>query len=520
MVPLSGVGGAIRNSVHPQARLGKTLYRQIIRWCDRTGQVPFDPIPPVTLIPPLVNQTVLQQVANEWTFRRIESSTPNLNINPAETSRLHANGVILDYLPRESLVEQKKMVLPIRNASSLRGIVRAVFRMNRLGEFPEYDTECKEDVKGFGDNNDEAVKKRIQLAFEAMKSLNDLSAMLEERELEREAHWDNAGVQFFVGQVVQHKKERWRGVITGWKRSPNKGPKGGDPGKYSGESQSVEYKIEYKDVPVDDIDQEDDIIQYAVIVDVGDSHLEQHRLQASIPQSDLDVLSLANAKRLSRIRNGSLKHYFDKYDMSTCCFVPNERLAYEYPSDMQRHRDFTGLTATADMDALNPLIVDSVKCICTHLEKTIKKNLLTDSSAMQLETINSIEKSLSRIIRDAPPHTFSCQSPWSAIHYLTSLGNITHEISETMLTRRRALESMKDVKFRLGDIVKHKKYGFRGVIISWDPKPRVDVSQWDGLQHLEDVENLPFLCYCSRSSGLRECVWSTAPFSICLSRQS
>ncbi len=45
----------------------------------------------------------------------------------------------------------------------------------------------------------------------------------------------------------------------------------------------------------------------------------------------------------------------------------------------------------------------------------------------------------------------------------------------------------------LGDIVKHKKYNFRGIIAGCDAHPRTDVSRWDGLQHIQsNVNEMPF----------------------------
>ena len=32
------------------------------------------------------------------------------------------------------------------------------------------------------------------------------------------------------------------------------------------------------------------------------------------------------------------------------------------------------------------------------------------------------------------------------------------------------------VKFRIGQIIKHKKFGYRGVIIGWDPVARVSIT--------------------------------------------
>ena len=49
------------------------------------------------------------------------------------------------------------------------------------------------------------------------------------------------------------------------------------------------------------------------------------------------------------------------------------------------------------------------------------------------------------------------------------------------------------VDFKLGTVVKHKKYNFRGIIAGWDAYPRTNVSNWDGLQDVKgEVNNMPF----------------------------
>ena len=48
------------------------------------------------------------------------------------------------------------------------------------------------------------------------------------------------------------------------------------------------------------------------------------------------------------------------------------------------------------------------------------------------------------------------------------------------------------IEYSLGQIVRHKLYGFRGVIVGFDEKPRMDVSNWDGLQGIENPNEKPF----------------------------
>ena len=41
-------------------------------------------------------------------------------------------------------------------------------------------------------------------------------------------------------------------------------------------------------------------------------------------------------------------------------------------------------------------------------------------------------------------------------------------------------------------MLRHRKYGFRGVVVGWDRRPTVDVSGWDGVQGLPSGPDQPF----------------------------
>ncbi|KAL3902407.1 MAG: hypothetical protein SGARI_005850 [Bacillariaceae sp.] len=45
------------------------------------------------------------------------------------------------------------------------------------------------------------------------------------------------------------------------------------------------------------------------------------------------------------------------------------------------------------------------------------------------------------------------------------------EINDTLWTRRSSQGAVQKVKYALGEVVQHKKYGFRGVVVAWDAEP-------------------------------------------------
>jgi len=66
------------------------------------------------------------------------------------------------------------------------------------------------------------------------------------------------------------------------------------------------------------------------------------------------------------------------------------------------------------------------------------------------------------------------------------------EINAMLWARSSSQKQKQNINFSLGQIVKHKIYGFRGIVVAWDPKPRMDVSKWDGLKDVDNPNEKPF----------------------------
>lgn len=147
-------------SAADNGRLGRNLYRQLIRWCRNTDEtIPLASfVPPVTLKPPHVEEESLQKLA--------ESD---------DTDWQHM-------LPPNTKVEDHQMTVPIANAKDAESLFRVVFRMNQ------------------NDASQKVFKQRISTAFEALKSLNQLTGGLSSLQEQREKHLDRDGVLYHVGQ--------------------------------------------------------------------------------------------------------------------------------------------------------------------------------------------------------------------------------------------------------------------------------------------------------------------------------
>lgn len=145
-------------------RLGRNLYRQLIQWCRNTDNIiPLSSfVPPVTLKPPHVDQESLEKLSQQETADWQYVST---------------------LLPPNSKVQSHQMTVPILNSNDAANLFRVVFRMNNVQ-----------------DASAEEYKQRISTAFEALKSLNQLTGGLKSLQQERERHLDRTGVLYRVGQ--------------------------------------------------------------------------------------------------------------------------------------------------------------------------------------------------------------------------------------------------------------------------------------------------------------------------------
>mmetsp|Transcript_11436 Transcript_11436/g.16772 ORF Transcript_11436/g.16772 Transcript_11436/m.16772 type:complete len:766 (+) Transcript_11436:197-2494(+) len=438
-----------------QDRLARTLYRQLLRWCQDTGgEIPLTPyVPPVTTMPPVVNERSLKRLSDGQ------------------------EEAIREFLPRNSIIQRHHITVPIRRASDIGNLLKAIFRMN-----DKPSTAIKEQ------------KERISVAMKTLKSLNELTEALQEVQQEREKHLDREGIKMSIGQMVQHKTERWRGVILGWERIRKKQhPEAGFTSLTTkGYNQSNKEDDENETDP-------DNEIQYTVILDSGDAHLTAGRHavhgrlgHALTSESDLELLQDV---ALCRIRGSLISRYFERFDATSKCFVPNEAHEYLYPLDVAHlNGDELEQRMNTKRNEIGNDIVQAIQRFSSRLQRVISNGNYTCNSHI----MNNFNHRLSRLaVGDVLTEEDRLTNPdingaLLATLHLRWFLNMTLELAELIWERRIAKESMDNIKFCLGDIVQHKLYGYRGVVVAWDPKPAVDVSLWDGLSDVENPNEKPF----------------------------
>lgn len=400
-------------------------------------------IPPVSLSPPEIEASRLKELLSSEELRA--------------------------QFPPKSIFKERSIISPIHNASMAKLFFRAVFRLNK-------------DTPG---GSAEHQKIRVSLAFDALRSLNELTGAIETLEKKRALHIDRNGVTFGVGQVVKHKVEQWRGVITGWHHHDKVSEANNEPTRPT----SLTMKM-YSLDPVDSV-------KYKVLLDSGDVHMHyyprRHELAnaSNIHQSDLE---LVEDESLLRIRNPRTKQFFKRFDADCKRFIPNDVLAYEYPNDFQISESPN--TTIYSEEAADQLI-SGIQEASDHLRRIIL-DYTSAPESRQLKLLALFLDRLTRIsngdvlpIKDLLASEEVSKTGLAAWH-LKEFTNVAEEIGDLVWRRRRSLECDPKNKFSVGDILRHTKYGFRGVVVGWDPTPTVDVSRWDGLTHIQNPEQYPF----------------------------
>jgi hypothetical protein len=143
------------------------LYRQLLRWCDDTeDDIPLSYfIPPVYLKSPQIEEKSLQLLAAGDSESRIKRCT----------------------FPPKATIDETQLTCPIHSSVDARSFFRGVFRLNAWAETDPANE-----------------KQRIGLAFEGLKSLNELTHTLTDLNERREKHVDRNNVEFRIGKGRIH----------------------------------------------------------------------------------------------------------------------------------------------------------------------------------------------------------------------------------------------------------------------------------------------------------------------------
>jgi hemimethylated DNA binding protein len=200
----------------------------------------------------------------------------------------------------------------------------------------------------------------------------------------------------------------------------------------------------------------------------------------------------------------------------------NDMLAYEYPVDFEmqqeriqkasenqndstefHHPDFgtDDLPPLSD-EQVNTIAVDVLSKTKKFIEKLIqimRDDMPEEHHNEKLSLLQAFCGKLEAKVPLPRPHhehsvrfvTKDTNPVASASAHLRHLLNFALELRD-VLWHREKLQEADNIQFQLGQVVDHKFFNFRGVVLAIDPKPTIDVSRWDGVQHIDNPGEQPF----------------------------
>jgi len=518
----------LTNNSTDSNRIPRTLYRQLLEWCEATDQnVPLSGlVPPIHIrAPEQVDPFRMEVLAHRPPLAGLSSTATTTASAPAAATTgrdidggsTDASGTIQSdcvyeiverarrLLPRKTELEPQSMTVPIHSSSDLKGFFQVIFRLNK--GHADHDAAVAGDFDGAKTlmttssstrnvvDNPEYLKQRISVAFEALKSLNQFTGVIEELKERRDAHIDRHNVEFRIGQVVQHRHDHWRGVVVGWERTGGGEERSETTSSTSGGQKTSLTTKDYAGQV------EDDGIRYDCLLDEGDMHVLGTRREWATSQKANDLMPVSD-KSLIRVRNHSLSEYFSRFDRATGIFVPNNLKAYKYPLDVINDDGVDVRTLQSVTDEERKLCEDVVLAV-RKFAFQLQKYTMVDEGPSNNRRTGILANTRSRLSALVEGDVLSLRYKFAsadddvspsvmAAHHIRALLNLCLEIFDVMFHRTNSRLHKGKLKFCLGDVVYHKLFKFRGVIVAWDPKPTVDVSRWDGLAHIANPMDLPF----------------------------
>ena len=92
-------------------------------------------------------------------------------------------------------------------------------------------------------------------------------------------------------------------------------------------------------------------------------------------------------------------------------------------------------------------------------------------------------------LRVKPTSSSSTASSISTTEITTNLIELPDQ--DQLTTQWNAATSQPAPQFRVGQVVRHKKFGYRGVVSGYDMRPSMDMSAWEGIEGLEHGQEQP-----------------------------
>jgi len=315
------------------------------------------------------------------------------------------------------------------------------------------------------------VNQKLDVGFTALKNINTVETILKEN---YSRHSRNSTDEVYnkavhkVGSVVRHTLRGYRGIVCGWELKEDCG------------AQMV-----------------------SILVDSFDAQQTSSFLP---PKTEVqaDLLQPVTDPSLCHIHHSSLSDHFLEYCCLTQCYLPNSVLKFSYPRDSptpsppapemmrssSRLCEWVGARGRGLQRQLADTRLDPVAEVLSELHEHL--HLMAKYSSVSMGEKGEQENSWDW--RRGYEAVGTLSDVFALVDQMLQLRFQRHGISyfETMSADSSDSTGQPEACFRVGDVVSHKKFGYRGVVVGWDQRPLFDVRDWTGVLGLPSAQEQPF----------------------------
>eukprot|EP00462_Mataza_sp_D1_P013169 CAMPEP_0175157582 /NCGR_PEP_ID=MMETSP0087-20121206/22292_1 /TAXON_ID=136419 /ORGANISM="Unknown Unknown, Strain D1" /LENGTH=771 /DNA_ID=CAMNT_0016445227 /DNA_START=27 /DNA_END=2339 /DNA_ORIENTATION=- len=382
---------------------------------------------------------------------------------------------------RQPLVEEVKFTLPpqpgtqvskvIRNAEGLRQKIRDSFRQV----------------------SDVSLADRIDKGFQSLRTFDlDLAPQLKVIKEERQKKQSREGIKFHVGQVLRHKLFGYRCVVYGWDTRPVF-----DVSSWDGVQRLERFDQQpfYHTVP----DREDHL-----------ALLGSHRSICYVAEDNLEPVA---DYQLRRINHPFVWKVFNRFDTSAMEFQPNSDVAFLYPADanhIHENKLLRAIRAAADHPLVPsqpppvPLAEEVLQNVCASVRAIglVLTRQVVDflDQAHRQQLVSPMAKGLLELSQaivevddeDRSNRLYPSEVSFQCYAGVAALLKLVGTLESLTALRAEYLAHYTEYKFRVGQVVRHKLYNYRAVVVNIHYRPAIDVSHWPAVSHVPRKSEQPF----------------------------
>jgi hemimethylated DNA binding protein len=329
-------------------------------------------------------------------------------------------------------------------------------------------------------------------------------------EQKRQIHSDRTHVLYHVGQVVSHRLEKYRGVIVDWDVIGRKDNNeiiiiNNNNNNKNTRAVAIQPSCQPSSLTLKNYNHvQPMVVNYQLLVNMGAvNSFDLASYHIIVLQSDLVPVHDAT---FCRVHNTNMEKNFQFYDIASNSFIPKSTKVYEYPLDLAanikyRSNNLSSVFVDSLCHTVNAGVRDVANQLLVSLSNEITRHDDCDIPLLLRQWHQKIllllgEGNVMKELQFASDSDHVSTIAFTML-YLRGLLDITgtSSISDTNFFRRFVRENPCQHKFQLWDVIQHKIFGYRGVVVAWDYEENDthDDYHWNDIEPTETSdEKIPY----------------------------